>query len=150
MEETALSPLIAEAAGTVEIAAHKKNIIIESSCPEDLSVKLYGPFIIPALVNLLDNSVKYSSPFSRIALNAFRKDDELFIEVKDEGIGIPAEHLSRIFERFYRVDKARSREAGGTGLGLAIVRHIALLHRGTVEVESNAGKGSVFRLRLPC
>jgi two-component system phosphate regulon sensor histidine kinase PhoR len=74
---------------------------------------------------------------------------ELVIEVKDEGIGIPAEHLDRIFERFYRVDRARSREAGGTGLGLAIVRHICLLHGGRAEAESHAGEGSVFRLRLP-
>jgi len=70
--------------------------------------------------------------------------------VKDQGIGIPAEHIGRIFERFYRVDRSRSRTDGGTGLGLAIVRHIALLHKGSAEAESHAGEGSVFRLRLPC
>jgi two-component system phosphate regulon sensor histidine kinase PhoR len=71
------------------------------------------------------------------------------LEVKDEGIGIPGEHLERIFERFYRVDRSHSRETGGTGLGLSIVRHIALLHKGTAEVESHAGEGSVFRIIIP-
>ena len=150
MEETPVASLIAEAEGMVEIAARKKNIAIETSCPEDLSAKIYGPFIIQALVNLLDNGIKYSNAESGITVTAFRKEEKLVIEVKDEGIGIPAEHMDRIFERFYRVDKARSREEGGTGLGLSIVRHIALLHRGTAEAESHAGEGSVFRLILPC
>jgi signal transduction histidine kinase len=82
-----------------------------------------------------------------VSLEAERQEGDLVIAVRDEGIGIPAEHLDRIFERFYRVD--RNRDPGGTGLGLAIVRHIALLHRGAVEVESHAGEGSVFRLRIP-
>ena len=92
--------------------------------------------MIQAIVNLLDNGIKYSKPNSKIHVSAFRENDELVIEVKDKGIGIPAEHLGRIFERFYRVNRSRSREEGGTGLGLAIVRHIALLHNGSVEVES--------------
>ena len=170
MEVTLLAPLIAEAADMVEIAARKKAISIKTSCPPDLGAKLYGPFIIQALVNLLDNGIKYSSPGSRVKVDAFREGDQLVIEVKDKGIGIPAEHMGRIFERFYRVDRSRSREAiskaggkadskadgktdgkaDGTGLGLAIVRHIALLHNGSAEVESHAGEGSVFRLRLPC
>ena len=153
MEETLLAPLIAEAVGMVEIAAGKKNIAIKVACPPDLSAKLYAPFIIQALINLLNNAINYSGPGSRIKVNAFKKDElaaPLIMEVKDTGIGIPAEHLGRVFERFYRVDRSRSREAGGTGLGLAIVRHIALLHKGTAEVESHAGEGSVFRLRLPC
>ena len=149
MEETIITPLIDEAAGMVEIAARKKNILIEVNCPSDLSARLYGSFVIQALVNLLDNGIKYSDSGSRIKVKAFRENAELVIEVKDKGIGIPTEHMERIFERFYRVDRARSREAGGTGLGLAIVRHIALLHNGTAEVESHAGEGSVFRLRLP-
>jgi len=149
LEETLLAPLIAEAAAMVEIAARKKNIPVEISCPPDLGAKLYGPFIIQALVNLLDNGIKYSSYGSGITVRAFREGEQLVIEVEDRGIGIPAEHLGRIFERFYRVDRSRSREQGGTGLGLAIVRHIALLHHGCAEVESHAGEGSLFRLRLP-
>jgi len=152
MEETLVAPLITEAVNMVQIAAAKKDITIKISCPQNLSAKLYSPFIIQALVNLLGNGIKYSGPASRIKVNAFKQTTqtpELVIEVKDEGIGIPAEHLGRIFERFYRVDRSRSRETGSTGLGLAIVRHIALLHKGSAEVESHAGEGSVFRLRLP-
>ena len=158
MELTALSPLIAEAISMVEISAANKNILIETSCPPDFSAMLYGPFIVQALINLLDNAIKYSGVGSRIMVSVLKEKDQLVIEVKDEGIGIPAEHLGRIFERFYRVDKARQKaegrgdagsEAGGTGLGLAIVRHIALLHKGTAEAESHAGEGSVFTLRLP-
>ena len=153
MEETLLSSLISEALLMVEIAARKKNISIETSCPSELSAKLYGPLIIQALVNLLDNGIKYSGMGSSIKVKAFQEEERLVIEVKDKGIGIPAEHLDRIFERFYRVNRLRSRgediePKGGTGLGLAIVRHIALLHHGSAEVESYAGEGSVFRLRL--
>ena len=154
MEETALAPLIAEAVAMVEIAAGKKDISIEVNCPPDLSARLYGPLIIQALVNLLDNAIKYSGSGSRIRVFAFIEGKQLVIEVKDRGIGIPSEHMGRIFERFYRVDKAHSRDANGgvsgTGLGLAIVRHIALLHSGNAELESHAGEGSLFRLRLPC
>jgi two-component system phosphate regulon sensor histidine kinase PhoR len=149
MEMTYIAPLITEAAGMVEIAAKKKNIVMETLCPESLQARVHGSFIVQALVNLLDNGIKYSDPGSRLQVRAFTENNSLLIEVKDEGIGIPAEHMERIFERFYRVDRARSREAGGTGLGLAIVRHIALLHGGTVEAESHAGEGSVFRLYLP-
>ncbi|MDR1859185.1 MAG: PAS domain-containing protein [Treponema sp.] len=149
MEETELAPLVAEAVGMVEVAAGKKDIAIETSCTPGLSAKLYNSLIVQALVNLLDNGIKYSDSGSRITAKACADGGQLVIEVKDAGIGIPAEHLGRLFERFYRVDRARSREAGGTGLGLAIVRHVALLHHGTAEVESHAGEGSVFRLRLP-
>jgi two-component system phosphate regulon sensor histidine kinase PhoR len=149
MEDCAIVPLIAEAAAMVEVAARKKNIAIETTCPPELSAKLYGSLIIQAIVNLLDNGIKYSKPDSKIRVTAFRKNEELIIEVKDKGIGIPSEHLGRLFERFYRVDRSRSREEGGTGLGLSIVRHIVLLHNGSVEVESHAGEGSVFRVRVP-
>ncbi|MCL2878632.1 MAG: ATP-binding protein [Treponema sp.] len=149
MEETPVAALAEEAIAAVEVAARKKNITIDVSCPIDLSAKLHRSFIIQALVNLIDNSIKYSDEGARVQINIFRKDDQLIIEVKDNGIGIPAKHIDHIFERFYRVDRARSREAGGSGLGLAIVRHIAQFHNGSVEAESHAGEGSLFRLRLP-
>jgi two-component system phosphate regulon sensor histidine kinase PhoR len=163
MEETFLAPIIKEARSMVEIAARKKDISIETFCPPDLAAKLHGSLFIQALVNLLDNSIKYSGPGSRIRLYAYMDNrqivgqqtvgQQLVIEVKDKGIGIPSEHMGRIFERFYRVDRSRlrteGREEGGTGLGLAIVRHIAMLHNGTVEAESHAGEGSVFRLKIP-
>ena len=149
MTEVPLLSIIKLAKDTVENAAEKKNISIDISCPEDLSVKIHESLFIQALVNLLDNGIKYSSEKSSIKVNAFRENNKTIIEVRDRGIGIPVEHIERIFERFYRVDRARSREAGGTGLGLSIVRHIAMLHNGTIEVESHTGEGSVFRMVLP-
>ncbi|MDR2134552.1 MAG: PAS domain-containing protein [Treponema sp.] len=149
MEETDIGQLFEEAAGSVRFRAEEKKIDFNLRCPPELSAKLNGALVAQALVNLLDNAVKYSPPSSKVFLEAEGKDGELLISVKDGGIGIPAEHLDRIFERFYRVDRSRSHDPGGTGLGLAIVRHIALLHQGTVEVESHAGEGSVFRIRIP-
>lgn len=101
------------------------------------------------LVNLLDNAVKYNRPGGSAVLAIAARQTEVLIEVRDTGIGIPAEAIPRLFERFYRVDKGRAREEGGTGLGLAIVKHVAQAHGGQIEVESRAGQGSVFRVRLP-
>jgi len=148
LEEAVVSNIIKEAVGMVAVAAKEKNISISVSCPPELKVQAYSSLLIQALVNLLDNGIKYSGKDSPITVLAFNQG-ELIIEVKDKGIGIPAEHIDRIFERFYRADRGRSREAGGTGLGLSIVRHIALLHRGIVEAESHTGEGSTFRLKLP-
>lgn len=102
-----------------------------------------------AVGNLLENAVKYNRPGGKAILRARREGDALAIEVEDTGIGIPAEDLPRIFERFYRVDKARSRETGGTGLGLSIVKHVAEAHGGSVSVESRPSYGSRFTLTLP-
>lgn len=106
------------------------------------------------LANLVDNAVKYSDPQPgrtppRVRVRYREEGEWVVIEVTDEGIGIPDGHHERIFERFYRVDRARSRATGGTGLGLAIVRHVALNHGGEVGVESRLGEGSCFRVRLP-
>jgi len=149
LEEAVLESIISEAVDMVAVAAGGKNISISVSCPPDLKVQAYSSLLIQAIVNLLDNAIKYSGKDSLIEVLAFKEGEQLIIEVKDKGIGIPAEHIDRIFERFYRADRARSREAGGTGLGLSIVRHIALLHRGKVEAESHTGEGSTFRLKLP-
>ncbi|MDR0320746.1 MAG: PAS domain-containing protein [Treponema sp.] len=152
MEELDVSLLINEAVSSVEPQAKKKQTEIIVKCQEDLKANLFGSLIIQALINLIDNGIKYSPGKSKLWVSASlrgEKNDELLFEVRDTGIGISSEHQQRIFERFYRVDRARSREAGGTGLGLSIVRHIALLHKGIAEVESHAGEGSVFRIRLP-
>jgi len=93
--------------------------------------------------------VKYSEPGRIVEIGARRDESHVLIEVRDHGIGIPSRDLERIFERFYRVDKARSRATGGTGLGLAIVRHVTEAHGGEVMVESIEGEGSTFRLALP-
>ena len=99
--------------------------------------------------NLLDNAVKYSHQNGRILIHASAPDQEIVLSVSDEGIGIAAGDLPRIFERFYRADRARSRELGGTGLGLSIVKHIAQLHGGRVEAESVVGQGTTIRVILP-
>jgi len=105
--------------------------------------------VVSALTNLLDNAIKYSEQGRPVEVGAYAASDLATIEVRDHGIGIPSRDLERIFERFYRVDRARSRATGGTGLGLSIVRHVAQAHGGDVMVESREGEGSVFRLRLP-
>jgi two-component system phosphate regulon sensor histidine kinase PhoR len=149
MEELNVATLIKEAVSSVELQAKRKQIEINIDCPDNLKVNLLGSSIIQALINLIDNAVKYSSKKSKIRVSAFTDNDELVLLVRDKGIGIPTEHLERVFERFYRVDRSRSREAGGTGLGLSIVRHIALLHKGKAEVESRAGEGSTFKIKIP-
>ncbi|HLM16242.1 MAG TPA: ATP-binding protein [Acidimicrobiia bacterium] len=105
--------------------------------------------VVSAVVNLLDNAVKYSESGKVVSVETERDGDDVVIAVSDDGIGVPSRDLERIFERFYRVDQARSRDTGGTGLGLAIVRHVAQVHGGDVTVESLEGQGSTFRLRLP-
>jgi two-component system sensor histidine kinase SenX3 len=99
--------------------------------------------------NLVDNAVKYTSPGGRVEVTGGFEGSEIVIRVSDTGIGIPEEKLPRIFERFYRVDKARSKETGGTGLGLSIVKHVAENHGGRVTVESTLGEGSTFTVYLP-
>jgi two-component system phosphate regulon sensor histidine kinase PhoR len=112
-------------------------------------VLVNAELIEQALSNLLDNAIGHSKSGGKIRLSARLAGATLCLEVEDTGIGIEERHHARIFERFYRVDKARSREHGGTGLGLSIVKHIALAHGGTVEVQSAIGRGSIFRIILP-
>ncbi|MBW2439430.1 MAG: HAMP domain-containing protein [Deltaproteobacteria bacterium] len=130
-------------------AAEEKSIDINLSCEEHLEACIDRTLLEQAVVNLLDNGIKYSDPESIINLNATRDDSGVIISVKDQGSGIASRHLPRLFERFYRVDKARSRRLGGTGLGLAIVKHIAQAHGGHVAVESSLGRGSTFSIHLP-
>jgi two-component system phosphate regulon sensor histidine kinase PhoR len=105
--------------------------------------------IAQVLLNLLDNAVKYTPMNGLIEVNISLNEDFIQVEIKDTGIGIPEKDLARIFERFYRVDKARSRELGGTGLGLSIVKNIVLAHNGQVWVDSEPGKGSSFKFTIP-
>jgi two-component system phosphate regulon sensor histidine kinase PhoR len=129
--------------------ASAKNIRIELNNPNNLKVRHNAPLIEQAIVNLVDNAINYSPDGSIIQVNSIDDENSVTISVIDQGIGIPKEHLSRLFERFYRVDKARSRKLGGTGLGLSIVKHIALAHNGSVNVTSEIQKGSVFSINLP-
>jgi two-component system phosphate regulon sensor histidine kinase PhoR len=128
--------------------AQEKKIDIHPICEPQLTSWFDSSLLEQAVVNLLDNAIKYSEPNSIISLKANLKDSEMKITVEDRGIGIAKKHLPRLFERFYRVDKARSRNLGGTGLGLAIVKHIAQAHGGKVTVESTLGVGSVFTIEI--
>jgi two-component system phosphate regulon sensor histidine kinase PhoR len=132
-----------------EKQAQDKGITLWLECDTELVARINAHLVEQAVVNLVGNAIKYSEPGSRVEVTSYRQDGEVLIAVKDQGCGIEGKHLSRLFERFYRVDKARSRELGGTGLGLAIVKHIALAHRGSIDVQSTIGSGSVFTLRLP-
>jgi len=143
-----LRELIKEAVASIEYAAATKGLKLELDCPNDIIVAVNGGLIVQAVFNLLDNAVKYSPRAGAVSVFAKQTDDLVRIEVRDNGPGIPAAELPRLFERFYRVDKSRSREQGGTGLGLAIVRHIAQVHGGTVGVESWEGEGSLFWIQI--
>ncbi len=136
----------------VELCRHKadeRTIQLDVECPPDLKSNVNASLLEQAVLNLADNAVKYSGPGGKVIISAGTEQNDLVIRVQDFGCGIAPEHQSRIFERFYRVDKARSRQMGGTGLGLAIVKHIAQYHQGTIRVESVIGKGSTFILSLP-
>ena len=136
----------------IEICRNKaqaKQIEIEMSCSDDIVADINTPLLIQAVVNLLDNAIKYSPSGSKIEVTAAQADGQIGITVTDFGCGIDNELLDRIFERFYVVDKARSRKLGGTGLGLAIVKHIVQAHNGSVTVESFPDKGSTFTIELP-
>ena len=128
--------------------ANKKNISLEVVCPELLEGRVNSILLSRAISNLIDNAIKYSQDNSKVIISAFKNEHKLIFSVKDQGPGIDEEHHERLFERFYSVDKARSKELGGSGIGLAIVKHIALAHGGHVQVQSKVGKGSTFSLHL--
>jgi two-component system, OmpR family, sensor histidine kinase SenX3 len=149
-EHVPVTTFVSEACARVEPAAEQRGIEFEvEDAPARLTVVGERRQLVSALTNLLDNAVKYSEPGSTVEVQARTDGTWVDVTVRDHGIGIPRRDLERVFERFYRVDRARSRETGGTGLGLAIVRHVASNHRGEVRVESREGVGSTFTLRLP-
>ena len=148
-EEHHLKPVLASAIELSKVKAEQKNITVELVCSEETTAKINSALIEQAVINLVDNAVKYSQENSTVTVNAQKKLNEIVITVTDHGCGIEKKHLSRIFERFYVVDKARSRKLGGTGLGLAIVKHISGVHGGYVTVESQVGHGSTFTIHLP-
>lgn len=148
LENCAVKNVILAAVQVCEAKANEKEIRIRIECTAGLRAKMDTARMEQVFVNLLDNAVKYSGEKSEIHITAEKTEAGVAISFKDFGIGISKTHLPRLFERFYRVDKARSRKLGGTGLGLAIVKHIVRAHMGCVSVESSPGQGSVFKVRL--
>ena len=149
LQQAGLAGLMSSAVEVCSHRAGKKEITIQVECPDNLTVRVNPPLIEQALINLIGNAVKYSAEEKTVTVRATRETDGITLSVADQGYGIAPEHLERLFERFYRVDKGRSRQEGGTGLGLAIVKHIAQAHGGTVSVKSTFGKGSTFSIFLP-
>ena len=125
-----------------------KSIALSASVADDIRISVNPNLMQQAFVNLIDNAIKYSDSGASVSVSAEREGEYVRCMVTDTGPGIEATHLPRLFERFYRVDQGRSRQMGGTGLGLAIVKHIAQVHGGRVEVQSELGKGSVFSVLL--
>ncbi len=128
--------------------AEKKNIKFNLELEKNLFVLAEPSKLKQVMINLLSNAINYSPEDAEVTVKAYLKADECIVEIIDQGIGIAPEETTRIFERFYRVDKARSRDSGGTGLGLAIVKHIIEVFNGEIDVESELGKGSTFRIKL--
>ena len=149
LTEENLGRILEAAVVDYELKAREREIKLMVNYGEEVMVKANSRLLKQAIGNLLDNAIKYSEPGKAVEVEATGNTDEVVIRVSDHGNGIAPEHLPRLFERFYRVDRGRSRELGGTGLGLAIVKHITQAHGGHVTVESSLGKGSIFTLHLP-
>ena len=133
----------------LEPMAEQRGQQLTADLPESLPLTADGAKLEQVLYNLVENAVKYTPEGGHIHVTVSRTGKQAVFAVTDDGPGIPAEDQPHIFDRFYRVDKARSRETGGTGLGLSIVKQIVALHHGTVTVESQEGAGSTFRVELP-
>ncbi|MEU7481534.1 ATP-binding protein [Lentzea sp. NPDC042327] len=149
LSDTEIDVVVNEALSRSKLAAESVNISITTDEPSGFVVPGDRSLLVTALTNLLDNAVAYSPPGSPVSVSRRLVDGHVEIAVTDRGIGIAEEQQQRVFERFYRVDKARSRATGGTGLGLAIVKHVAANHGGEVKLWSLPGTGSTFTLRLP-
>lgn len=129
--------------------AENKNIMIETHLPDSVFLRVDSDKIWEAVYNILDNSIKYTPPDGRVYVELYRDEENVYITISDNGIGMAEGEFAKIFDRFYRVDKARARETGGTGLGLSIALSAVELHGGYIEVESREDEGSLFRIVLP-
>ncbi|MBW1902653.1 MAG: PAS domain-containing protein [Deltaproteobacteria bacterium] len=149
LTEGSVRDLLLAAIQSCDVIAQAGKIRIELSCSEQIRSEFDAGLLEQAMVNLIDNAVKYGNDNGVVQVKAIETDGEVVINVRDNGRGIDKHHIPRLFERFYRADKARSRKLGGTGLGLAIVKHIIQTHGGQVTVESAPGEGSTFSIHLP-
>jgi heavy metal sensor kinase len=147
--EVDLGKLISNLSTDVEVLCQEKGLSFQLGQPQDLVVKGDEARLRELFMNLLDNAIRYTPARGTVSVSLRREDQMAVVAITDTGVGIPAEDIPFIFERFYRVDKSRSRAEGGTGLGLAICRHIAEAHGGKIEVESQVGAGSTFSVWLP-
>jgi two-component system phosphate regulon sensor histidine kinase PhoR len=148
-ESTSIKDLLAQVQDSCDHSLQLRSVRLKINCDSELQARVHPSLLQQAVLNLVDNAIKYSNAGQEVVVDVELRDSRLIIQVTDSGAGISQEHLPRLFERFYRVDKARSREQGGTGLGLAIVKHIAELHGGKVSVDSTIGSGSTFRISIP-
>jgi len=149
LEDQNIASLIQGAVNICHPGISIKNIEVSINCPDDVSALVDPILMEQAIVNLVDNAVKYSSEGQSITISVSRQSDFVDIQITDKGAGMEKMHLPKIFNRFYRVDKARSRQEGGTGLGLAIVKHIVQYHNGKIDVQSVKGQGSTFKISIP-
>jgi signal transduction histidine kinase len=149
-EQVPVGPLVSRVVSEISVARQTAAVAIERAIPDDLpALDADEERLHQVLFNLVDNAVRFTPPGGEVTIAAGRRNGSVEISVADTGVGIPAEHLPRLFERFYRVDPARSREDGGTGIGLAIARSVVEAHGGHIRAESIPGKGSVFAFDLP-
>ncbi len=155
LETIDLADLIAAAIGSCQLRAEERQITVLVDCDPGVRVSVNPPLLEQALINLIDNAIKYSDVGRTVRVRVSSEEgpqpsgEQIVIAVIDQGCGIGEQFLPRIFERFYRVDRARSRKLGGTGLGLSIVKHIVQAHGGSVDVVSTQGVGSIFSVHLP-
>jgi len=149
-EETPLAPLVTQVLSEIEVARSDRGVAVESALPTDLpAVDVDRERVHQVLFNLVDNAVRFTPAGGAVTVSAHAYNGSVEIRVADTGVGIPPEHLPRLFERFYRADPSRSREDGGTGIGLAIARSVVEAHGGHIKAESELGTGSVFTFDLP-
>jgi two-component system sensor histidine kinase SenX3 len=149
LEAVDVDTVVAEALSRYKVVAENADIAITTDAPTGYKVLGDQPLLVTAMANLVSNAIAYSSNGSPVSISRRRRGDNIEIAVTDRGIGIAAADQERVFERFFRVDKARSRATGGTGLGLAIVKHVAANHNGTIRLWSQPGTGSTFTLSIP-
>lgn len=149
LEPVDVDTVVSEALSRYKVAADNADIEITTDAPTGLRVLGNQPLLVTALANLISNAIAYSPHGSTVSVSRRRRGDNVEIAVTDRGFGIARADQERVFERFFRVDKARSRDTGGTGLGLAIVKHVAANHNGSIRVWSQPGTGSTFTLSIP-
>src|SRR5208283_1055800 len=144
-----LKELITGLSANIEALAQDKGIKFDLDAKEELTVNGDKVKLRQLFINILENAVRYTPADGQISIALMKKESDAVVSIVDTGIGIPAEHLTHIFERFYRVDKARARADGGVGLGLAIAKIIAESHKGKIDVASEVGKGTTFKISIP-